>query len=84
VVYYLWYNKRMLSIKEKETRKQIRYVCIEDLAPENHLLRRVESAVDFSFVRDEVKEFYSEDKGRPSIDPATPVKLCVERFVSTR
>jgi transposase len=71
----------MLSVKEKESRKQIRYVCIEDLVPRDHLLRRVENAVDFSFVRDEVRELYSEDKGRPSVDPVTLVKLCVINYL---
>lgn len=71
----------MLATKEKESRKQIRYVCIEDLVPAEHLLRRVEKAVDFSFVRDEVRDLYSADKGRPSIDPVTLVKLCVINYM---
>lgn len=71
----------MLRTKEKETRKQIRYVCIEDLVPQDHLLRGVENAVDFSFVRDEVRELYSEDKGRPSVDPVTLIKLCIINYL---
>ncbi|MCL2796696.1 MAG: IS1182 family transposase [Firmicutes bacterium] len=71
----------MLSVKEKESRKQIRYVCIEDLVPQNHLLRKVENAIDFGFVRAEVKDLYSVDKGRPSIDPVTLVKLCVINYM---
>lgn len=71
----------MLSTKEKESRKQIRYVCIEDLVPGDHLLRRVENALDFEFVRAEVKDLYSEDKGRPSVDPVTLVKLCVINYL---
>lgn len=71
----------MLSAKEKESRKQIRYVCIEDLVPENHLLRRIENVLDFEFVRAEVKDLYSLDKGRPSIDPVTLVKLCVINYL---
>ena len=49
--------------------------------PQDHLLRKVENAVDFSFVRAEVKDLYSEDKGRPSIDPVTLVKLCVINYL---
>ncbi len=71
----------MLSTKEKESRKQIRYVCIEDLVPTHHLLRRIENTLDFEFVRTEVKDLYSEDKGRPSIDPVTLVKLCVINYL---
>jgi transposase len=71
----------MLSTKEQESRKQIRYVCIEDLVPSNHLLRRIENALDFTFVRSEVSGLYSADKGRPSIDPVTLVKLCVINYL---
>jgi transposase len=71
----------MLTVKEKESRKQIRYVCIEDLVPQDHLLRRVENALDFEFVRAKVKDLYSADKGRPSVDPVTLIKLCVINYL---
>lgn len=55
--------------------------CIDDLVPAEHLLRRIEAVMDFSFVRDEVKELYSEDKGRPSVDPVILIKLCVVNYL---
>jgi len=42
-------------------------------------LRQIESVIDFSFVRESVKELYSSDKGRPSIDPV--VLLCVLNYL---
>lgn len=77
----LWYNKYMLSKKETEKRKQIKMVSIEDLVPQDHLLRKVEAAMDFSFIYDEVKEYYCEDNGRPSIDPVSLVKLCIINYL---
>jgi len=71
----------MLTVKEKESRRQIRCVSIEDLVPQEHLLRKVESVVDFSFVREEVKDLYCIDNGRPSIDPVTLIKLCVINYM---
>ncbi len=56
-------------------------VCIEDLVPQDHLLRKVENAIDFDFIYDEVKDLYSEDKGRPSIDPVCLVKLCIINYL---
>lgn len=56
-------------------------VCIEDLVPQDHFLRKVESVMDFAFVYDEVKELYSEDNGRPSIDPVCLVKLCLINYL---
>jgi transposase len=71
----------MLTTKETESRKQIKFVCIEDLVPENHLLRKIENVMDFSFIREEVKGLYSEDIGRPSIDPVVLVKLCIINYM---
>lgn len=56
-------------------------VCIEDLVPQDHLLRKIENAIDFGFVYDEVKGLYSSDNGRPSIDPVCLVKLCVINYL---
>ncbi len=56
-------------------------VCIEDLVPQDHLLRKVENAIDFDFIYDEVKDLYSLDNGRPSIDPVCLVKLCIINYL---
>ncbi|MDQ7863553.1 transposase [Peribacillus frigoritolerans] len=42
--------------------------------PPNHLVRKMEAAIDFTFIYDLVKDMYSE-VGRPSIDPVILVKL---------
>jgi transposase len=44
------------------------YFRLEDQVPENHLLRLIDTHIDFSFVREQLKGSYS-DTGRPSIDP---------------
>src|ERR1022692_1993181 len=44
------------------------YFRLEDQVPENHLLRLIEKHISFAFVREKLKESYS-DTGRPSIDP---------------
>jgi transposase len=44
------------------------YFRLEDQVPENHLLRLVDKHIDFGFVRERLKDSYSET-GRPSIDP---------------
>jgi len=42
--------------------------------PANHLVRKMEAAIDFSFIYDLVKDMYSE-VGCSSIDPVIVVKL---------
>ena len=44
-------------------------VTIEDLMPQDHFLRRLEAALDLSFVRVETAHLYSRRYGRPPIDP---------------
>lgn len=56
-------------------RTQIQLVCIDDLVPKEHLLRTIDKAIDWSFIYDLVKDTYSADTGRPSIDPVTLIKI---------
>lgn len=39
------------------------------LLPEDHLLMRIDRAVDFSFVEKETKDLYSPDQAKPSYPP---------------
>ena len=50
------------------------YFRIEDQVPENHLLRLIDRHVSFQFVRDELRDSYSEN-GRPSIDPEVLLRI---------
>jgi len=71
----------MLSEKEVESRKQLKVISIEDLVPGDHLLRKIEGSLDFSFIYDEVRELYCVDNGRPSIDPVVLFKLCMINYM---
>ena len=44
-------------------------VIMEQLIPEDHFLRKVDRAVDFSFINDLCAPLYCADNGRPAIDP---------------
>lgn len=59
----------------EKIRTQIQLVCIDDLVPKEHLLRTIDKAIDWSFIYDLVKDTYSADTGRPSIDPVTLIKI---------
>ena len=56
-------------------RDTIEIVGIESLVPEGHLLRKIDAAVDFNVLYDMVEELYSEDNGRPSVDPVVLFKM---------
>ena len=50
------------------------YFRLEDQVPENHLLRLIDKHVRFEFVREQLKNSYSET-GRPSIDPELLLRI---------
>jgi transposase len=50
------------------------YFRLEDHVPENHLLRLIDKHISFEFVREQLKDSYS-DTGRPSIDPELLVRI---------
>lgn len=50
------------------------YVRMEEMIPENHLLRLVDKHVDLGFIREKVKHLYSHT-GRPSVDPEILLRM---------
>jgi len=56
-------------------------ITLEELVEENHFLRRLASAVDFSFVYDELEPHYCPNNGRPSTDPVIIVKMLLIAFL---
>src|SRR5690606_41385408 len=59
---------------KKEDQSEVEFVIIDDLVPQDHLLRKVDKYIDFSFIEDKVRPFYSENNGRPS-DPIQLFKM---------
>ena len=59
----------MLREKAKGRQMEYEFVMLEELVPEDHLLRKVEKAVDFSFIHDLCKDLYCPDNGRPAVEP---------------
>lgn len=67
----------MMSSNQSSEMNQILFVSTDQLVPKDHLLRKVADLVDFNFVYDLCKDLYSEEEGRPSIDPVILVKLAL-------
>ena len=59
----------------KMDRNKIEFVDTEGLVPQDHLLRQIDEAVDFSKIYEMVEPLYSNDNGRPSIDPVVLFKM---------
>lgn len=61
--------------REKMERGVFEIVDTESLVPEDHLLRKIDAAVDFTRIYDMVEPLYCRDNGRPSVDPVVLFKM---------
>jgi transposase len=62
--------------QEKRVRQmEWEFVCIDELVPSDHFLRKVDKYIDFSFLYEKVKPYYCPDNGRPALDPVLLFKM---------
>ncbi|HEY4818324.1 MAG TPA: transposase [Candidatus Acidoferrum sp.] len=66
--------------QQSRTESLFYYFRLEEQIPADHLLRLIDCYVDFSFVREQLKGFYSA-MGRPSIDPEVLLRLLVVGYL---
>src|SRR5215208_1775132 len=69
----------MMGIKVRSFATLPRDLSLEDLVPEDHFYRRLETRLDLSFVRELVAPLYAKG-GRPSVDPVVFFKLQLVMF----
>lgn len=51
------------------------------IVPQDHLLRKINAVVDFSFVNELVRDRYTPDFGRPAEDPEFMLRLCLLQYL---
>ena len=62
---------------KKEHGEKLYYdFSLEDKVPQDHILRRIAQAVDFSFVHKIARPYYSHT-GKPSVDPVVVLKMAL-------
>ena len=66
---------REMLERGKMERGVFEIVDTESLVPPEHLLRKIDAAVDFTRIYDMVEPLYCLDNGRPSIDPVVLFKM---------
>ena len=68
--------------KNRTNQRQIKFLCLEDWVPDNHLLRNIDRAIDFSFIYEEVKGLYSEiEWGKLGIAPVSLFKIVFIQYL---
>ena len=71
----------MMTKETEKKREQLQIICMDDLVPQNHLLRIIDKAIDWSFIYDLVEDKYSPDFGRPSMDPVVLIKIVFIQYL---
>ena len=70
-----------MMVKNAENRSQMEFVSLEEMVPQNHLLRKIDAAIDFNKLYEFVEKLYCEDNGRPSIDPVVLFKIVLIQHI---
>ena len=70
-----WTRVMKMLERGKMDRDLVEFVVIDQLVPKEHLLRKIDAAVDFTQLYEMVEPLYCEDNGRPSIDPVVLFKM---------
>ena len=71
----------MLGRKNRDQPELFVTGSLRQLVPDDHILARVDRALDLSWLRGEVADLYCPDNGRPGIDPEVAVRLMLAGFL---
>lgn len=67
--------------ERREKQQRMDLVILEQLIPENHLLRKIDEVVDFSFIHELCAPLYCADNGRPAIDPEVIFRMLIVGYL---
>ena len=71
----------MMTKENGANRDQVEIISLDELVPAEHIVRKIEAAIDWSFIYGMVEESYCEDNGRPSLDPVILIKLPILQYM---
>ena len=71
----------MMTRDADKKRGQMLMFCMDDMIPQDHLLRKIDKALDWNFIYDLVEDKYCADNGRPSLDPVLLIKIVFIQYL---
>lgn len=71
----------MMTKHADKKREQMLMFCMDDMVPQNHMLRLIDKAIDWSFIYELVEKTYCLDNGRPSMDPVMLIKIPLIQYL---
>ncbi len=70
----------MMRRKSLDGRNQMALIALDNLVPNDHLVRKIDAAINFEYIYDLVEDLYS-TTGKPSIDPVVLIKICLIQYL---
>ena len=63
--------------KKRDGQCDVVMTDVEGLVPADHLVRKIETVMDYEWLYERLRPYYCEDKGRPGIDPVVLIKMAL-------
>jgi transposase len=76
---FMYYEKP--KNKVMVDRNQLEMLCLDQLVPNDHIVRKIENAINFDFIYDYTKDYYCQDNGRPCLDTVILFKIVLINFL---
>lgn len=67
-------------LRGPHSQQEVETVIIEQLVPQDHLLRKIAAVLDTSLIREETAKLYS-TRGRPAVDPVVLFKMLLISYL---
>ena len=71
----------MMTRDADKKREQMMMFSMDDMVPQDHMLRLIDKAIDWHFIYDLVVDKYCADNGRPSMDPVMLIKIPLIQYL---
>lgn len=76
----MYFEKSKAQINAEKN--QLEFVCLDQLVPNDHILRKIENTIDFDFIHTLTKNLYSHTAGRRCLDTVTLFKIVILSFLT--
>ncbi len=60
---------------------ELEMISLEQHVPKDHLVRKIDKAIDVKFIRDEVAYLHCQNNGRPAVTPIRLFKIILLCYI---
>ena len=78
MIFFILRSKSYMQGRMPDLSNQADYLDLDKLIPEEHLLRKINKTIDFSFINKITENCYCPNNGRPSLAPEVFFRIILE------